>query len=758
MRAYRTSGCAAICLFAILALVACSKPAPPASGSEPPPSVQQAIKEQAIEAPPAEETVAEEQAAPQKYRETGDLKALKKRGTIRFVTVSLYEQDQLNQSDVVTQNHNELAREFAKRLRLEPIWLYTETAEQAIEMVENGYADIITDNLTETPARQKRISFSEPLDQVRETLVTGSKGPDISAEDKLHDITFVVIAGSTYVGTAQRLIKKYPDANLKLKKVKPDEKVETMLDTVNEFPNTVTILDSNVVAGARQYRDDIRVGTPVTKNQNIAWGFRRDSEQLGRRLNNFLTRTLVKPLKRRVADWPEIKKSGVLRLLTYNGPTGYFLWKGVLMGFDYELAKAFAKQHNLQLQVIAVPFDHSLIQWLKEGRGDIAGAFSTFTPERKEQGVAFSVPYAEMAEQILSNSDKPPIKDPRDLRGRTLTLRAFSPFSASAHALKDADLGVKIEIAPPDVSYLELISMVASGKLDATIMDASTTQIEAVLRPELVAGMQTSDPRPKGWMMLPQNWRLQREINKFIKKFRQSDDYKRISKIYLQPESRYLNRMQARIIPGADLSPFDSLVKSYSSRFKFDWRLVVAQMWQESSFNPRAVSPVGAQGLLQVMPRTAQDMGVPPPLFEPERGIKAGVRYLNWVRDRFPTNIQLNNKLWFTLASYNAGYGHLLDAQQLARRLDLDPNVWFGNVEVAMLKLSDPEYFKHARYGYVRGAEPVNYVRNIRNLYEAYTDVVSGDVAVRPPLRPPEPEDKSAGGGKAAHARHEERQ
>ncbi|WP_193161101.1 transporter substrate-binding domain-containing protein [Microbulbifer hainanensis] len=720
-----------------LIMVACGGPKSPDHLKQQPPSHKQAVDQGQIP-PPAKTPETRDTTEFKNYVETGDLKALRKRGTIRFVSITLYEQEQLYRSNTIdTQLHHQLADNLARRLKLKPVWVRTNSAAKAIELLQQGYGDVIADNLSATKARGEIINFTAPIEHIHQQLLTGPNGPDISDVANLHDVKFLVIAGSTHVNAAKEIIEKHPDANLALEELHLDNKLGGLVDRILKDPHAVTILDSNTIEGLRQYRDDLRVGASVSESQDIVWGVRKNSSNLLARIDNFLTRSLVKPVNQRIADWPEIKKSGVLRLLTYNGPTGYFLWKGVLMGFDFELAKAFAEKHRLQLQVVAVPFDKSLVQWLKEGRGDIAGAFSTFTPERKAQGVAFTVPYAEMAEKILSNSDKPPIETPLDLKGRTITLRAFSPFSASAHALKETGLGVKVVVAPPDVSYLQLIAMVASGELDATIMDASTAEIEASVRPELLAGMQTADPRPKGWMLLPQNWQLLKEVNKFIKQYRKSDKYQNLVKIYLKPDRRHLQRMEARIIPGADLSPFDALVKDYATRYQFDWRLVTAQMWQESSFNPRAVSPVGAQGLLQVMPNTAKDMGIPPPLFEPERGIRAGVKYLRWVRNRFPAGTKLDEKLWFTLASYNAGLGHLLDAQVLARELGLDPNKWFGNVEVAMLKLSEPQYFKKARYGYVRGAEPVQYVRNISNLYKAYTDVATGEVTVRPPLRPP---------------------
>ena len=145
-------------------------------------------------------------------------------------------------------------------------------------------------------------------------------------------------------------------------------------------------------------------------------------------------------------------------------------------------------------------------------------------------------------------------------------------------------------------------------------------------------------------------------------------------------------------------------------------------MYQESGFDPGTVSFAGARGLLQVMPRTAEELGVDPArLVEPEVGIDAGIRYLAWSRDRFP-DLPPGEQLWFALASYNAGHGHVRDGRRLARQLGLDGSLWFGHVEEAMRKLSEPLYASRAAYGYVRGSEVTRYVRDIRNRYRAYVD------------------------------------
>ena len=174
---------------------------------------------------------------------------------------------------------------------------------------------------------------------------------------------------------------------------------------------------------------------------------------------------------------------------------------------------------------------------------------------------------------------------------------------------------------------------------------------------------------------------------------------------------------------GRDISPYDELERGETLKYGLDWRLITSQMYQESRFNPKARSFAGAQGLLQVMPRTGRQLGYSN-LTRPENGVAAGVAYMDWLEQRFPARLDLAEKLYFTLAAYNAGHGHVEDARRLAERLGKDPDKWFGNVEEAMLLLSRPEYARQARYGYVRGAEPVKYVRQIKNRYLGYVSAL----------------------------------
>ena len=145
-------------------------------------------------------------------------------------------------------------------------------------------------------------------------------------------------------------------------------------------------------------------------------------------------------------------------------------------------------------------------------------------------------------------------------------------------------------------------------------------------------------------------------------------------------------------------------------------------MLQESGFDPKAKSWAGARGLMQVMPRTAREMGFDPKdLYDPETSIAAGTLYMHRMLKLANPDLPLEERYRFALASYNAGYGHVLDARKIARQIGKRRDNWFANVEDAIVLLEDPKYWKQARHGFCRGSEPRTYVQNIEKYYEVYS-------------------------------------
>jgi membrane-bound lytic murein transglycosylase F len=210
-------------------------------------------------------------------------------------------------------------------------------------------------------------------------------------------------------------------------------------------------------------------------------------------------------------------------------------------------------------------------------------------------------------------------------------------------------------------------------------------------------------------------------VNDFIHKEYRGLFYNMTLQKYFQQPHTIRKHVEERVdrAEGGRLSPYDDIVKKQADEYGIDWRLVVSQMYQESRFDPDAKSWAGARGLMQVMPRTAMELGIDE-LKDPEQGIVAGVRYLSWLRDRFEPELSVQDRMWFALAAYNSGVGHVRDARRLAKRQGLQSTRRFDNVEKAMLLLSKSKYANDARHGYVRGREPVKYVREIRDRYHAY--------------------------------------
>ena len=176
---------------------------------------------------------------------------------------------------------------------------------------------------------------------------------------------------------------------------------------------------------------------------------------------------------------------------------------------------------------------------------------------------------------------------------------------------------------------------------------------------------------------------------------------------------------------GGVISHYDQYFMTYARDIRWDWRLLAAQCYQESTFDPRAVSFVGAKGLMQIMPGTADHLGVPrSKLYEPEANISAAVKYIGQLQRTFGDVRDQYERTNFVLAAYNGGAHHIRDAMNLAKRDGKNPHRW-SDVAPYVLKLSVPQYYNDpiVKYGYMRGSETVDYVQRIRQRHAGYQGV-----------------------------------
>ena len=615
-----------------------------------------------------------------------------------------------------------------------------------------GEGDVIAANLTITTARKKRVNFSDALIQSNEYFILGKQSPPLKKGSALNGREVVIQKGKSYQTTALGLQQIYP--KMRIRYIDNSISTELLYDRLASGEYDLAIQDENLIASALAYRDDIKKSIQASGKRDIAWAVNIENKNLLIQLNAFiqsqqLATDLLKKAtassnattdnntsdakvapsssikKSNLTQWQTIQAKGRVRFVLRNNLSSYYIWRGELLGFHYELAKRFAKENKLRYEIIVAPDNVALLDYLIDDKADIALGFLTPTEARRAKGIGFSRPYHYASELVVGQSGVTGIETPQNLKGHKIYTRSSSSYWSTALQLQKTVPGVKLIAVPENMETESIIEAVADKKYDMTIADSHIVDLELTFRDDIQSFMALGEPKAQSWGIKAGNETLLKEVNIFIKKHYKGLFYNVIYNKYFKNKKRLDQQYKGYVaeIESGVMSPFDDLVKKHAKEYGFDWRLLVAQMHQESRFDPNAKSLSGAQGLFQVMPRTAEQLGIQD-MHDPEQGIEAGIRYMDWVRERMQADeIPKSELTWFTLASYNAGAGHVRDAIRLARQKGWQDDVWFNHVEKAMLLLSQPKYAAKARYGYVRGQEPVTYVREIKRRYDTYLNI-----------------------------------
>jgi membrane-bound lytic murein transglycosylase F len=266
-----------------------------------------------------------------------------------------------------------------------------------------------------------------------------------------------------------------------------------------------------------------------------------------------------------------------------------------------------------------------------------------------------------------------------------------------------------------------------------TVTDVNVAQLQGAQFRNLRINPVVGASRKVAWAVRRDAPTLLDTLNAWIDDEQTGPLFDRLYKKYYIDQRAYLKRMSSRYLSSrtGTLSPYDSLLRAHAPRLGWDWRLLGSQMFQESRFEPRAKSWAGATGLMQLMPATARQFGVRR-ITDPVQNVRGGVNYLLWLQKYWASRIEdPKERLKFILASYNAGAGHVEDAQRLADAHGDDPKRW-DRVAYWLLQLSKQEYYAHpaVRYGFCRGLEPVTYVKVILDRFEHYKQFVVTPTAV----------------------------
>lgn len=661
-------------------------------------------------------------AAPAIAGAAGDLGEIKKAGTIRFLIPST--PDYLPRASDPRTAEMQLAEDFAKKLGLKASFVPVEQRDRFLDELNAGHGDVVVASLSPTPERNEVAAFTRPIRFVRQVVVAAADESGVAKIDDLAGKELVVRASSSYASTLKLLADKFPGMNMK-----PAGEREDTFDLIQKVARKeirLTVADSDIFEAARLIQPNIKKVAELTEKDPIAWAIRKKSTGLKAALDAFIVEKALTSHKEETykSDLEEIKKRRVLRVLTRNASNCFFIYRGEQLGFEYELAQDFAKSLGVRLELIVAPSREALLEHLAEGRGDLVAAGMTITEDRKKQ-VAFTQPYLTVSELVIVPSKDKTTKSLADLRGKKISVRKSSSYYEHLLELQ-GQYGFEIELLPEETETEDILWMLGEGKLAATVADSSIVDIELTYSDYIRSIGPLGDPVQIAWAVRPDQPQLLAAANAFVKRIYKGMFYNMtVTKYFKNTKTMKAASGDARADREGGLSKYDTLVKKFAKQYELDWRLVTSQMYQESRFDPGAKSWVGALGLMQVMPKTAQELKFDD-VVDPEQGIHAGVKLLARYSRMFEEPaVKEKDRIRFALAGYNCGPGHVFDARRLAADLKLDPDRWFGNVEKAMLLLSEPKYARVARYGYCRCSEPVKYVSEIQTRYDAYSKLVS---------------------------------
>lgn len=412
-----------------------------------------------------------------------------------------------------------------------------------------------------------------------------------------------------------------------------------------------------------------------------------------------------------------IRDAGVLHVLTRNADTTYFTGPHGAEGFEYDLVKAFADHLGVALKMSTEDNLKIMLNKIENNEVSFAAAGLTITPER-EKLLRFSDSYQSITQQLVYHRSIPRPKTMDDAIEGMMEVVANS-----SHVEKLKELSKKHPRLSwdenKDAGSTELLTLVDERLIDFTIADSNEIILARRFRPNLRIAFDISKPQKLAWAFSKNGDNsLYEEANKFLKAYKKSGQLAQLIKRHYNHARKYnyagtptyLGHVRYR------LPRYQQTFELAGEVNKIDWQLLAAVAYQESHWNPRAVSPTGVKGIMMLTNVTAKEMGIEDRTV-PEQSIKGGAEYLRKLSTKFSPELDKLDRLWFTLASYNVGFGHLTDARILTKQRGGNPDKWV-DVKESLPLLRLKRWHKKTRYGYARGNEPVKYVENIRSYYD----------------------------------------
>jgi len=433
-----------------------------------------------------------------------------------------------------------------------------------------------------------------------------------------------------------------------------------------------------------------------------------------------------------------IERDTLIALTDYNS-TNYFIYRGEPMGYQFEMLNQFAEFLDVNLKLVISDDMNEAFDLLDRGEIDVIAMGLTVTRDRQKE-VDFTIPQIQTKQVLVQR--KPDnwrkmrtwdeiedllIRNPLELAGREVHVQKGTVFADRLSILAN-EIGDTIHVViDPEREVEQLITAVAGGEIEYTVADEHIAKVNQKYYPNIDVNTALSFPQHVAWAVSPGSDSLRIEINTWMIDYKKSTASRYVyNKYFNNPRSVNIAQSEYHSIGGGKISQYDEIIRELSTTYELDWRLVASLIYQESRFHPEVTSWVGAFGLMQLMPATAEIYGVDTNS-TPADQIRAGIQFLKWLDKQLPSEIDdPEERIRFVMASYNVGIAHIYDGRRLAEKHGKDPNIWTDNVDFYILNKSDPTYYRDSvvKYGYARGEETYKFVVEIFERYEHYKKVI----------------------------------
>lgn len=418
--------------------------------------------------------------------------------------------------------------------------------------------------------------------------------------------------------------------------------------------------------------------------------------------------------ERQSSSLGDVLDSSVLKVGTTYGLTNYYNGATGPVGFEYELAEGFADYLGVKLEILPYYNLNELFPQLQSQHIDLIAAGLSASPERKKS-FKFGPGYQRVGEKLVFKQGKEWPRDISSLTGSLMVVAGSSHVETLREYQQKAPNLSWQETEDKDME--ELLEMVLADELDYTIADSNILALMRRRYPELSIGFSVSPEQDIAWAVNRNtDDSLLAALIEYFGIIQSNGVLAALEDKYFG-HLRQFNYVDTRefIKSASDVLPkFQPWFEKYAG--DLDWRLLAAISYQESHWQPKAKSVTGVRGLMMLTLPTAQDLGIISRL-DPEQSIRGGATYLSSLIQRIPDRIGYPDRLWFALAAYNIGLGHLEDARVLTDSQNGNPDMWI-DVKLRLLQLRQKKYYKLTKYGYARGNEAVAYVDNIRRYYD----------------------------------------